>query len=131
MTPPYTGRCLCGAVRYVCDAPPLWQAHCHCESCRRATASPFTSYFGVADGFWRWNAAAPATYASSPGVWRDFCATCGTQMAFRANRYPGEIHLFAATMDDPTTYAPTVHVHAGERLPWVHLADGLPQKCTV
>ena len=48
-------------------------------------------------------------------------------MAYRAARFPGEIHFYAATLDDPARFAPTVHVHAGERLPWVHLADGLAQ----
>ncbi len=65
-TPPFTGRCLCGATRYRCTAAPLWQAHCHCESCRRATASPFTSFFGIANTAWEWTGAAPATYQSSP-----------------------------------------------------------------
>ena len=128
MIPPYGGHCLCGATRYICKAEPLWQAHCHCESCRRATASPFTSYFGVADGQWLWTGAHPATFSSSHGVWRDFCATCGTPMAYRSERYPGETHFFAATLDDPSTFNPTAHVHVAERLNWVHLTDGLPQR---
>jgi len=37
-----TGRCLCGAVTYSYEGLENWQAHCHCESCRRATASPMT-----------------------------------------------------------------------------------------
>lgn len=127
MTPPYSGHCLCGACRFSCTAAPLWQGHCHCESCRRATASPFTSFFGVADGAWRWTGTEPASYASSPGVMRMFCPTCGSPMAFRADRFPGEIHFYAATLDDPTPYQPTRHYHAGERLPWVHLTDGLPE----
>ena len=127
MDPPITGRCLCGDVTYRATAAPLWQAHCHCESCRRATSAPFTSFFGIADGAWSWTGRAPVTHASSPGVWRDFCPRCGAQMAYRAARFPGEIHFYAATLDDPARFAPTVHVHAGERLPWVHLADGLAQ----
>lgn len=126
MTPPYSGHCLCGATRFTCSAAPLWQSHCHCESCRRATSSAFTSFFGVADGAWRWTGATPATYASSHGVWRDFCTTCGAQMAYRSDRFPGEIHFYAALLDDPATYAPQDHVHTAEMLPWVHLADRLP-----
>jgi hypothetical protein len=127
-TPPFTGRCLCGATRYRCTAAPLWQAHCHCESCRRATASPFTSFFGIANTAWEWTGAAPATYQSSPGTWRDFCPTCGTPMTYRSDRFPGETHFYAATLDRPEAYAPQVHVHTDEILPWVHLADGLPRK---
>lgn len=128
MTPPFTGRCLCGAVTFRCTEPPLWQGHCHCESCRRATASPMTSFLGVRDGAWAWTGSAPATYASSPGVTRSFCATCGTQMAFRADRFLGETHFYAATLDRPEEYRPSVHYHSAEALPWIHLADGLAQR---
>ena len=128
MQPPITGHCLCGAVRYHASATPLWQAHCHCESCRRACSSGFTSFFGIADGEWEWVGVTPQTYASSPGVWRDFCGRCGSQMAYRATRFPGEIHFYAATLDDPARYGPTAHVHTDEQLPWVHLSDGLKRE---
>ncbi len=128
LTPPFTGRCLCGATTYRCTAAPLWQSHCHCESCRRATASPFTSFFGIANGAWDWTGTPPATYNSSPGTHRDFCPTCGTQMTYRSTKYPGECHFYAATLDRPETFAPTAHVHTAEQLPWLHLADGLPRK---
>jgi len=127
MIPPYSGRCLCGAVTYRCDAPPLWQMHCHCASCRRATGAAFASFFGVADGKWFWTKGLPATYASSPGVTRQFCATCGTPMAYRADRFTGEMHFFAATLDAPETYRPTAHVHFAEHLSWADLADTLPR----
>jgi hypothetical protein len=126
MTPPFSGRCLCGRVTYRCDLAPLWQTHCHCESCRRATASPFTSFFAIPDGGWRWTGAAPATYASSAGVTRSFCGTCGTPMAYRTDTLPDETHFFAATLDHPELFAPTSHDFWEERLPWVHLSDGLP-----
>ena len=126
--PPFAGRCLCGAVRYSCDAVPLWQAHCHCESCRRATSSAFTSFFGMADGSWRWTGEPPATYASSPGVWRDFCGRCGSQMAYRSSRFPEEMHFYAASLDNPSLYAPAEHVFIAEAVPWVQLADDLPRR---
>jgi hypothetical protein len=128
MIPPITGRCLCGDVSFAATEAPLWQAHCHCESCRRACAAPFTSFFGVANGAWEWTGAVPATYASSPGVWRDFCSRCGAQMAYRSTRFPGEVHFYAASLDDPSQYQPRLHVHTDEQLPWVHLADGLRRK---
>lgn len=126
MTPPYTGRCLCGAVTYRCTATPLWQGHCHCQSCRRATASPVTSYFGVADGAWSFIGLSPAEYESSPGAWRQFCPRCGTQMTYRSARFPGERHFFAATLDTPEAFAPTRHYFWEERLHWLRLSDGLP-----
>lgn len=120
-----TGHCLCGAVSYAFEGAPNWQAHCHCESCRRNCAAPFTSYFGVSHGKWRWTGTEPAAYASSPGVRRHFCTRCGTPMAFEGERWSHEIHFYAATLADPAAFRPTAHVNWNEHLPWVKLDDGL------
>ena len=42
------GGCLCGAVRYRCVGKPLWVAHCHCNSCRRACGSVILPWAGYA-----------------------------------------------------------------------------------
>lgn len=125
-----TGHCLCGKVGYSFDGPPEWQAHCHCESCRRATSSPFTSFFGVLHANFRWTGTPPAARDSSPGVRRFFCAACGSPMAYQDRERTDEIDLYAATLSDPRLYAPERHVHWNERLPWVRLADGLPVRRT-
>lgn len=126
MTPPFTGHCFCKAVTYRCDSEPIWQGHCHCESCRRVTASPFTSFFGIRDGTWSWTGLIPASFSSSPGTYRSFCPHCGTPMAYKSTRWSGETHFFAATLDQPWVYRPTGHSNYSERVPWIHLADGLP-----
>lgn len=41
---------------------------------------------------------------------------------------PGELHFYAATLDDPAGFAPERHVHWDERVPWIALADGLPKR---
>lgn len=123
-----SGRCLCGAVSYEFDGPPNWQAHCHCESCRRATSSPFTSFFAVDHARLRFTGIAPATYVSSPGVARSFCPRCGSPVAYQSPARAHELDLYALTLDDPSRFAATVHVHFNERLPWLHLADGLPRE---
>lgn len=48
-------------------------------------------------------------------------------MAYAADRFPGETHFYAASMDAPETFQATYHVHAEERLGWVHLSDDLPR----
>ena len=123
-----SGRCLCGAVRYDFDGPPNWQAHCHCESCRRATSAPFTSFFAVDHARLRFTGIAPATYASSPGVARSFCPRCGSPVAYQSPARAQELDLYALTLEDPTQFAATVHVHFNEHLSWLHLSDGLPRE---
>lgn len=120
-----TGRCLCGAVAYDFAGPPNWQAHCHCDSCRRNCSAPFTSYFAISHGKWRWTGTVPAVFHSSPGVRRHFCATCGTPMAFEGDKWAHEIHFYAASLADPAAFRPSAHVNWNEHLPWVALADGL------
>ncbi len=121
------GRCLCGAVTFAYEGLENWRGHCHCESCRRATASPFTTFLGVPLKAFRFTGAAPASFRSSPGVTRRFCPTCGTPMSYESDRYPNEIHLYAATLEKPGETRPDFHVHVAEKLPWIHLADGLRQ----
>lgn len=121
------GHCLCGAVAFEYDGPEIWRGHCHCESCRRNTSSAFTSFLGVPRRACRFTGAAPAVYNSSPGVRRLFCANCGTPMAYETDKYPDEIHLYAASLESPESFKPQFHVYFGERLRWADINDGLPR----
>ncbi len=37
-------------------------------------------------------------------------------MAFEAQHYKGEIHLYAASLDNPHDFEPKFHVHTEEKL---------------
>ncbi|HPD91987.1 MAG: GFA family protein [Rhodobacter sp.] len=121
------GHCLCGACTFELDGPPRFVCHCHCESCRRATAAPFTTWIGQPDGHWRFTGTPPTCRESSPGTRRGSCPVCGSPMFYESDRYPGERHFYAALLDNPGAVTPTLHFHAAEHLPWIALNDGLPQ----
>jgi len=36
---PLTGGCLCGAVRFEVDRPPVSASYCHCTRCQRRTGT--------------------------------------------------------------------------------------------
>lgn len=122
-----TGHCLCGTVSFAFEGPLTWACYCHCADCRRNCASPVTAFLGTPLSGFSWTGQAPKAFASSPGVIRHFCDTCGTPMAFQADHYPGEIHLYAATLSDPAAFTPAFHVHHDSHLPWLHMADALPR----
>lgn len=122
------GHCLCGAFRFELRGPHKWVGHCHCESCRRATSSPFTTWISQLDGAWSFTGVEAVTYVSSPGNTRGFCGTCGSPVFFKADRFPGEMHFYAALLENGAPVEPSIHFHADEMLPWVHLSDGLPFK---
>ena len=113
-----TGRCLCGAVRWTYSGPITRSLVCHCESCRRATSSPFTAFVGLEPEGLVWSGEIN-DYESSPGTHRGFCPTCGSRLYFRSDRWPGEIHVHAATLDDPAAYRPDAQVVLAERAPWL------------
>jgi len=121
-----SGRCLCGQLTWTAPGPVLWAGHCHCESCRRASSAPVTSFFGVARDSVSWQGEAQV-FLSSPGNDRGFCGTCGTQMFYRSERWPSEIHLYAVSLDDPSQFAPEAHFHYAERVAWVRIEDDLPK----
>lgn len=68
------GHCLCGACTFELVGPHNWVGHCHCESCRRAVSSPFTTWIGHENGAWTFGGAKPVSYVSSPGNTRGFFA---------------------------------------------------------
>lgn len=126
---PVSGHCLCGDVAFTYAGPQSWACYCHCDDCRRNCAAPLVAFIGVRLDDFSWQMAhgdAPKFYASSPGVKRYFCDRCGTPMAFQADHYDGEIHLYAPTLDDPGQFQPEFHVHYREKLPWLHIGDDLP-----
>jgi hypothetical protein len=48
-------------------------------------------------------------------------------MAYQADKYPDEIHLYAASLENAGDFAPEFHSHVDEMLPWIHLSNGLPK----
>ena len=122
-----TGRCSCGAVTWQSDGPVLWAGHCHCDSCRRATSAPCTSFFGVPRDGLTWTGGMAERTTSDGRVRRQFCAKCGSQMTYPFEGWPTETHLYAATLDNPADFTPTAHFHYAEKLPWVTVDDDLPK----
>ena len=123
-----SGRCLCGAMRFSFypDAV-IWRGYCHCESCRRACSAPVVGWFGVHKDSWRWVGQTPKRFASSAWAERFFCPDCGSQVGYRSSKLPDEFHGLAASLDDPSDFAPGAHFFHSKALPWLHIADDLPR----
>lgn len=121
------GRCLCGKTRWEFQGEITWACYCHCDDCRRNCAAPIVAWLGIPLENFRWTGDAPKTLESSKGVWRHFCATCGSPMGFEADHYPGGMHLYAASLEDPENFQPTFHVNYQSKLPWLQIDDDLPK----
>jgi len=121
------GHCFCRAVTFAVSGRPLKVTHCHCESCRRATSSPVTTFLVVRRPDFRYTQGAPKTYASSPGVRRSFCDQCGSPLAYETDERPDQIDLYVCSLAEPASVVPQAHVHAQEQLSWFEVLDDLPR----
>src|SRR4029077_4254167 len=111
MTPAYAGGCLCGALRFEVTAEATESGHCHCRICQRSTGAPVLAYASFAVTSFRYVSGIPTRFASSTRGAREFCATCGTQIAFRASPDPPTVDVTVAPLDDPAQSPPQKHIY--------------------
>ena len=121
------GGCFCGAVRYTVTGTPFNSTLCHCSMCRRATGAPAVAWFSVRKSEFRFVSGRPATFASSPGITRRFCGDCGTQLTFEDERWPDELDITTASLNDPEAVPPGDHTFMQSHVRWLELADALPR----
>lgn len=122
----HRGSCQCGGVTIVICGQPKWIANCHCNDCRKATGSAFSTYVGCsveqAD-----IGGTPSEFRSSEGVSRLFCQTCGSPIAYRGSRWPDEVHFFVGLFEDAGLLEPKANVFTNDELPWVQFTNDLPR----
>lgn len=121
------GGCLCGALRYRSDAAPIDTGYCHCELCRRSTGAPTLVWASVPVARFSYTKGKPTIYPSSKRGQREFCATCGTQIAFREAGAAETVDINVGSLDDPASFPPQRHIWDASRLPWFETADALPR----
>ena len=112
------GGCLCGAVRYRISGAPVSSVICHCRSCRLASGAPTVAWLTVQRPQLEFLFGTPRAFKSSPGVVRQFCATCGSALTYENAASPSTIDLTTATLDDPNRFPPTEEVWVAHKVPW-------------
>ena len=120
------GSCLCGAVRFEARGDPRFISNCHCETCRRAASAPSVTWAGFLEAQIAMSGETLADYASSPGVRRSFCGRCGSPLAFRGERWAGEVHVPVCAFEEAAEMAPTNDYFEAEKLPWAALLGHTP-----
>jgi hypothetical protein len=132
---PYTGGCLCGAVRYIYKARPLALNACHCSDCKKLSGS---SFFAVVqakgDAFTFIGDITHHRKTADSGRQVDIhrCVACGTRLWHTPSGSTTLVFFGAGTLDDPTWFVPTSHIWAARAQPDVAFApdalifDGAP-----
>ena len=121
------GGCACGAIRYqIVDEKPRDCGYCHCTICRRTSGAPAMVFAGVKRTSLVLAGDEPRVYPSTSFGERWFCALCSTQIAMRDFRFPEDIEIACATLDDPSAVRPGFHIWVSSRIPWFVTDDDLP-----
>jgi hypothetical protein len=129
MTEPYTGGCACGAVRYETTADPLVMLDCQCRQCQRESGTGHASHLTfpreasrVEGGATHWESVGDGGTVKR----RAFCPTCGSPVYMTFPAMPDYFVVRAASLDDPSRYAPQMTVWTAAGQAWDPVDATLP-----
>ena len=131
MAAPFTGGCMCGAVRYECTAEPLVTVNCHCRDCQRSSGSPFASVLLVPQaavkitGDVKWfDVKADSGNTASRG----FCPNCGSPLFGKPSGMPvALLGIRAVSLDDASWCRPSMDMYTESAQSWDYLNPALPK----
>jgi hypothetical protein len=109
MTIGFTGGCMCGAIRYECEAEPIAMGNCHCRDCQRATGSGFAAAVLVPISAVKISGEVKyheVTGDSGAIVRRGFCSNCGARLFVSQLRRPTSWTLWRAVLTIRAGFAP-------------------------
>jgi hypothetical protein len=127
---PYTGSCLCGAIKYEVDFIEPRMGHCHCSMCRKFHGAAFATLGEAKSENFRWieGNALLTSYTARNGTIRRFCKMCGSSMTFTPSNDTGELIEFSlGTLDSDIPIRPDAHIFVGSKANWSDICDSLPQ----
>jgi len=123
----YEGGCLCGAVRFASRAAPTWSGYCHCRLCQRTSGAPVLAWASFPLAAFAYRQGEPRIYRSSAHGQREFCPSCGSQLAYRERAGATSVEVNLATLDRPERVEPRCHIWNRSRIRWFEIADALPR----
>jgi ADP-ribosyl-[dinitrogen reductase] hydrolase len=132
------GSCLCGAVAYEADGGVDALIHCHCESCRKAHGSAFSSIAAAPRAGFRWTRGEDLlkAFESSPGKRRWFCSQCGSHIIAEREGH-ATVMLRLGCLDTPIEVERQSHIWRSDAATWFdpsrilpELAEGLVRRTT-
>jgi hypothetical protein len=129
-TPPLTGGCTCGAVRFEISEPLVAAGYCHCTRCQRRTGTAASASARVAPGSLRWVSGEDRirTWWPPDGFGKAFCADCGGHLYSQSPDDPTVVSVRLGAFDGDPGIRPAYRQHVGSAAPWEPIPDdGLPR----
>jgi len=116
----FSGRCLCGLVRFECGAEPEFQACCHCDDCRHAGGGVYGSFVFVSgEALQITGEMRSYDYQSDKGstMTKYFCPSCGSHVIGSNSRQPDRRSVWVGVIDDASWFKPEAYFYASKELP--------------
>ena len=107
---PFTGGCLCGAVRIAASGTPDRVGLCHCMDCRKHHGALFHASAVFPED------AVEITGETREYAGRAFCPACGSSVFSRS---AGEIEVHLGSLDAPDQLVPTYELWTLRREGWL------------
>jgi hypothetical protein len=124
---PYTGGCLCEAVRYEVRGPLRDVIACHCRQCRRVSSHHVAATAAWPEDLVLTNEEGLAWYDFSPYLRRGFCANCGSTLFFdHGKQHPTGIA--AGSLDGDPAIKLAIHIYVDEAGGYYEVPDDGLQK---
>jgi len=124
--PPYTGSCLCGAVRWRLDQRPLAINACHCMDCKKCTgATNVVMLIARNEAFSCTGETQVYRKRADSGRELDIhrCTQCGTRIFHHNLASTALVFIAAGTLDDPSWAVPTSHIWVEKISPGVIMQE--------
>lgn len=124
------GGCLCGNIRYTCEAEPMMMAICHCKNCQKQTSTSFSILVAVPKGSLNIEGELSAYNdqgSSGQAVIRKFCGKCGSPILSDVAALPTMDFLKAGTLDDTSWLKPEAQLWCDSAQSWLKLDDDIAQ----
>jgi len=130
MTAPFTGGCMCRAVRYECSVEPFATGNCHCRDCQQSSGSAFVPGLFVPQDAVKIKGEVKyydVKADSGNTISRGFCPNCGATLFGISTSLPSIIGIRAGSLDDPSWYRPAVDFYTASAQPWDYMNPDLPK----
>lgn len=126
---PYSGGCLCGAVRYRLEGELGFVANCHCSICRRSHGASVATQAVLWKPQLQWITGEEGLqcFQATTGYNRCFCRHCGARLI----NYPDNLAFVSLSINslDEVTEAllPSMHVYVVSKPKLFSICDDLLQ----
>ncbi len=115
------GGCKCGLVRYRGTRADAATFRCHCRDCQQLTGSGHSEMmplvaktFTISDALKIYEMEG----GSGRSTFSGFCPDCGSQILRSSEKMSDRVYVHAASLDDPSRYAPARSIYSDAAQPW-------------